>query len=147
MSHQERGDLTVENRKYPRSRFLLGLRLAPLEPGKLPKPIRTLAADVGAGGMSIHSEKEFTADQLLTVILYLPPLDYNHPPTELPEYCESDCVPVTILCRVVWCRREGERRYKLGLAFMDIEQRHRKFLKHFLVEYELDEEVPDISSA
>lgn len=143
MTHNDLGDVEVENRKYPRSRFRLGLRLAPLEPGKLPKPVRSLAADVGAGGMAIHSEHAYSPRQLLTVILYLPSMDYNHPPLEPPEYCEAECVPVTLLCRVVWCRREGERGYKLGLAFMDIERQHRKLLKHFLVEYELDEELPN----
>lgn len=142
MSGSNQGDVIVENRKYPRSRFRLTLRLAPLEPGKLPKPVKSLAADVGAGGMSIHCEQAFADGQLLTVLLYLPPLDYNHPPVEPPACRENECLAVTILARVAWCQSVGEGRFKLGLAFMDIERRRRKQLKHFLVEYELDEELP-----
>ncbi|MEW6515912.1 MAG: PilZ domain-containing protein [candidate division FCPU426 bacterium] len=139
----DRGDVEVENRKYPRHRFKLRLRMAPLKSGELPKPVKSLALDVGAGGMAIHSRNEYVPDQLLTVILYLPQFQYAHPPAEQPrEYCETECLPITILCRVVWCRRVGETQYKIGLAFIDIERQRRKLLKHFLVEYEMDEEIP-----
>ncbi len=80
--------------------------------------------------------------QLLTINLYLPPWEVNiNSPEVLPNYCEEDCEPVTILARVVWSKSLPGHAHKAGLEFYDVDRKNRKQVKHFLVEYELDEKT------
>ncbi len=55
MKKMYRGKVEVENRSYHRLHFNLGIRFAVMQKGELPKPIKSLSADMGAGGMAMHT--------------------------------------------------------------------------------------------
>jgi len=92
--------------------------------------------------MAMHTPHPLAVGQLLTVNLYLPPLEaYMNSPEVLPTFCEEDCEAVTILARVVWSTPLKDNGHKAGLEFYDVDRHNLKRLKHFLVEYELDEKI------
>lgn len=131
----------VENRRFPRVRFKLGIHYAEVQKGELPKPLQSLAEDVGVGGMAMYSNKKLTKGQLLTVNIYLPPAEKYINTSEIPVYLKEECEPVTLFARVVWCHQDKKHGFRAGIKFFDVDKKNAKQFKHFLVEYELDEPI------
>lgn len=135
-----RGKISIENRKFPRRQIQLPVLYAPLQPGSLPQVKKTYIDDFGAGGVAMVSDLPLHPHTLITLNLYLPPL--SHDPNSEVMYNLNQCEPVTLLARVAWSKKVHDYRgYLNGLAFYDIDLENAKRLKHFLVDYELDQIV------
>lgn len=132
------GKISIENRRYPRRQIQLPVLYAPLNSGELPKVKKTFIEDFGAGGVAMNTEHPLKINQLLTINLYLPPIAFG--PTKNDNLDLNQCEPVTLLVRVAWSRKiKNYQGYNNGLAFQDIDVENSKRLKHFLVDYELDQ--------
>lgn len=134
-----KGIVRAENRKYPRIHFKLKVHFSPVEKGELPKPIRGKAEDMAAGGMAMQCLDYVEPGRYMTLNLYVPSVENLSVSEGTHDFSVKDCIPVTILSKVVWCRAMEPEGYRIGIQFCDIDQTKRKLLKHFLVEYELDE--------
>ncbi len=133
------GQAGAENRRYPRLKLKLWVHYRPLKQGESAAgPLESLAEDVGARGTAVRSSHAMRIGQLLMVTLYLPPENKRGEADTLPIFAEKDCLPVDILSRVVWCRAKDEHEFLLGIQFLDPDPSHRRRLKDFLVDYNLD---------
>jgi c-di-GMP-binding flagellar brake protein YcgR len=141
MSEKYSGKVSVENRRFPRVQFNLGIHYAPVKEGELPKPVECKAEDMGAGGMAMYSEHKLEIGDRLTVNLYIPPVEKYINSSEIPMYNENECVPITLLAKVAWCCADEKNGFRAGIQFLDVDKKNAKQLKHFLVEYELDEPI------
>ncbi len=133
------GRIKVENRKFPRLHLELKVQYAPLKPGELPQPSKSTVKDLGAGGMAMTTKTPLEIDQLLTLILYLPPLNPDRNAHLVARYDRHECEPVVLCARVLWVKEDPSGRYVSGLSFYDIDSKNKKRLKHFLVDFELDQ--------
>jgi c-di-GMP-binding flagellar brake protein YcgR len=140
MAHEEfRAQTHAENRRYPRLNFKLWVHFRCLSKGEVSEPLESLAEDLGTQGMAMRSDHPLRVGQLLRTTLYVPPESRRKSAEETPIYEETDCLPVEILARVVWCNPLESGEYMLGIQFLDPNPAHRNRLKSFLVDYELDD--------
>ncbi|MCD4814244.1 PilZ domain-containing protein [bacterium] len=133
------GEVKVENRKYPRINFKLAVHYAPVEKGAIPKPVKSNAEDMGAGGMAMQSREFIEPGNYVTLNLYLPSFENLQFLDKFSDFPVNDCIAITILSKIVWCRKMKAEGYLVGIQFCDIDPQKKKLLKHFLVEYEMDE--------
>lgn len=133
------GKIKVENRKFPRLHLELKVQYAVLKAGELPQSNKSQVKDLGAGGMAMMTKTPLEPEQLLTLILYLPPLNQDHDPHLVARYDRHECEPVTLCAQVIWVKNDPSGKYLNGLSFVDIDAKNKKRLKHFLVDFELDQ--------
>jgi len=136
-----KGKTIVEARRHPRLPLKLDLKYRVLIRGKTVQfeSSRSLAQDLGAKGVALRSRRDLKEGQLLTMMLYLPPDRRRKPGGETVANPETECQKVNILARVAWSKKTDKGEYLIGAEFLDIDPEHRKILKKFLVDYQLDD--------
>lgn len=143
MPEIHRGETQAEHRRYPRLRLKLWVHYQCLERGTVSHRLESLAEDLGAGGLAMRSDRALGSGQLVLATLFLPPAELRAGEENTPIVEEKDCVPIPVLCRVVWSAPR-EDQYMNGLQFLDLQPQHRKLLKAFLVDFDLDQPESDL---
>ncbi|MEW6516464.1 MAG: PilZ domain-containing protein [candidate division FCPU426 bacterium] len=133
------GETGAERRKFVRRPIKLKVTYRCLERDHVSTVRSDLAEDLGAGGLLLRTHQPLKADQVLMLTLFLPPQDRRQPAMEHLTCPEEECQRVEILSRVAWSAAAPSNGFLAGVQFLDLEQNHRKWLKEFLVEFQLDQ--------
>jgi c-di-GMP-binding flagellar brake protein YcgR len=133
------GETNAERRRYVRRPLKLKVTYRCLERDRVSAMRSDLVEDVGAGGLLLRTHQPLTADQVLMLTLFIPPPERRQLATENLLCPEEECQQVEILSRVAWSTSAPGNGFLAGVQFLDLEQSHRKWLKEFLVEFQLDQ--------
>jgi c-di-GMP-binding flagellar brake protein YcgR len=136
---QFKGETQAERRRYKRKPIKLHVHYQCLDKGVVSEPQRDLAEDLGAGGLMMRSQRPLEKDQVLMLVLLLPPVEKRQKGVATDEYIEEESLAVEILCRVAWATSSQDGGYLIGVQFLDLDQNNRKWLKEFLVDFKLDQ--------
>jgi c-di-GMP-binding flagellar brake protein YcgR len=133
------GETSAERRKFVRRAIKLKVTYRCLERDRVSAMRSDLVEDVGAGGLLLRTHQPLKADQVLMLTLFLPPPERRQPTMESLACPEEECLQVEILSRVAWSTSAPGNGFLAGVQFLDLDQSHRKWLKEFLVEFQLDQ--------
>lgn len=133
------GETGAERRRYARRPIRLKVVYRCLERDRVSAVRSDLVEDVGAGGLLLRAHQPLKPDQVLMLTLFIPPPERRQAAGDTQLCPDEECQQVEILCRVAWSAPTPGNGFLAGVQFLDLEQSHRRWLKEFLVEFQLDQ--------
>lgn len=135
MKHIHSKKQTYDDRKYPRLNLELPIHYKFFEDGKMFRALETVVENIGAMGLAAESDRSMHKGQHVMMTLFVPNDDVAHLLNESLD--EESCMPVFMLSKIVWCKREEMGKYSFGVEFVQIENEHKRRFKDFLMSNDL----------
>lgn len=133
------GETGAERRRYARRPIKLKVTYRCLERDRVSGVRSDLAEDMGAGGLLLRAHQPLKPDQVLMLTLFIPPQERRQAAADNLMCSDEECQQVEILSRVAWSASAPGNGFLAGVQFLDLDQSHRRWLKEFLVEFQLDQ--------
>ncbi|MBN1596412.1 PilZ domain-containing protein [candidate division FCPU426 bacterium] len=127
------GDQPLERRRYPRKPIHLWAHCAELKNGNPARSFTHPTEDLSAGGLAMRSSVIYRMDQCILATLLLPPSSsWSHIEDAL-CFRLTDCQPVGILSRVVWCASTAQQYARVGVEFSEVSASGQILLRDFFL--------------
>jgi hypothetical protein len=139
MDSEFKGSTQAEHRRFPRAKIKLWVHFKLLDQENSQTDLESMSEDFGAGGIAMRSDHDLEPGQHLMLMIYLPKKEYRVPSDlDMLIFPEEECLPVTVLSRVVWVKELEDHEFIMGVKFLAPDQQQLKLLKEFLVDFNLD---------
>ncbi|MCD4814504.1 PilZ domain-containing protein [bacterium] len=128
----------AERRKFVRYQLALKVHyFKSVEQSFSAEKSQSISRDLGIGGVAILLEESLKPGQTLKVEIALPNVEDIFSGDQDSLAMSASEKNIALLSEVVWCRQEKDKRYLVGVRFLDLEKEDAKALKFFLEEYSL----------
>ncbi|MBN1595535.1 PilZ domain-containing protein [candidate division FCPU426 bacterium] len=139
--HAETGkaETIVERRKYPRLPLKLAVNYLISDQASTRSFFsQSITRDLGIGGMALVVEEKIETGQMITVQIGLPEPEtaFIWAVSRQPMHISRT---VTLTSRVIWRQPYEEKKYIIGVQFLDLELLDAQNLKKFLEDFKLQE--------
>jgi c-di-GMP-binding flagellar brake protein YcgR len=136
LSHHEAVEF-LEKRKCARREFKLWVHYKVIHNGKISDKLESLTQDLSAGGVGLKADHELQPGQMMMITLYLPPENKRFSLEETLITDEANCLPISILSRIAWCKEEQEKEFRFGAQFIELDEISRELLGKYFEHYQL----------
>lgn len=134
-----KGEASAERRKYPRIPLTIAVQFMMVDREKLSAALESVSDDLGVEGLAMISATKLPKDQKLLITLLVPEDANEKLMHHDASICtEKGCIPVAVFSRVAWCKDAEDKKFRIGVQFLEITETGRQILKDFFLDYKLD---------
>ncbi|MBN1595766.1 PilZ domain-containing protein [candidate division FCPU426 bacterium] len=136
-----KGDTFAERRRHPRLPLKMLVHYLPLEKTSAEMRQESQTLNIGIGGIAMRSDRELAVNEYIVVDLFIPPENKRDTMNFMAVCPEAECHSITVQSRVAWCSPFVEKKYIIGVEFIDMAAADLHYLQAFLQEYKIPDPI------